>query len=149
MGYETKSTIRKYVSKYDSDYSKNIDIYRGINLKKDDQLSQDLYQELYMYYKEAYENNDKVYIDSAPSSFSFSDSIAKKFAKLDDKEYFSIIFKVKTRITNEINVFSYVFPLYENEEEIIFQTNTAVFEILQFSEFHGILVVELKEILWQ
>ena len=133
-------------TKYDSKYTKSLYIYRGMYFKKEDEAARELYYELNTYFTDAYNSEDTIRIDYAPSSFSLNKLIAENFSKYYDTYYFSIIYKVQFRIMNEIDVCSDEHVIYNKEAELILQSHKMLFKILKLTQYNDILEIELKEI---
>ena len=143
---ESHKILENMFKRYDSKYTKALYIYRGMYFRKEDEASKELYYKFYTYFTDAYKNEDSVSIDYAPASFSLDKIIAENFAKYYDTYYFSIIFKVKFRIMNEIDVCSDEHLIHNKEAELILQSHKMLFKILKLTKYNDILEIELKEI---
>jgi len=146
---DNKDTLENMLSLYDSGYNKEEKIYRGIRFLQKDKNKALVYQKIKNNLEKALEGKYLISIDFAPSSFSHSLSIAQRFASIDDRDYFSVIFMVKERFSNEIDVCSKEVAYkasYRNEKEIILKTDRVYFLILEILEENNILFVILKEV---
>ena len=131
---EKSKVLEDMFSKYDSTYPKDVQIFRGIRFKK--ATHRDEYYNLLDTYKSV-NKIDTVAIDMAPSSFSKEERTAKKFGSFDDKRYYTILFELSKRKSNELDIESV--SANKGQREIIIQTHKARYNIVD------IIISELKD----
>jgi len=136
--------LEKMFEKYDSFLDKNEPIYRGIRFKKgiDDKRFIILIENL----NKSFKNNEIIQIDKAPSSFTKNKEVAyNEFAKVESDEFYSIIFEVINRKSNELYIKDYA-GKFAYQEEIIIKSHKAKYEIIEINKSNDIIIIKLKEI---
>jgi hypothetical protein len=142
MLIEKSKVLDTMFEKYDSSYPKDTTIFRGIRFKKATQ--KDKYYELLDAYQTV-NKTDTVSIDIAPSSFSKEEKTAKKFGSFDDKRYYTILFMLSKRKSNDLDIES--ISVNKGQREIIIPTHKARYNIVDItiSELKDQTVIILEE----
>jgi len=148
IGEEDK-ILNKMFTKYDSKYSKEIKIYRGLSFYKWGK-EKDTYNKFINFLQEASKYPDNAFkLDFAPNSFTLDIKIAEDFAKVYMRDYYSIIIAINKRVSNEIDACSKELGVNEyikKEQELILPTHNSYYNIYEVSEKYGIIYVNAKEL---
>ena len=142
---EDVKTLELMFDKYDSDLNKNESIYRGINFEKNNSEKVAYFEAI----KEALESskgtNNTINIDIAPAAFSRARNVAERFGKVRNKNYYTIIYKLNKRSSNEIDIKDGMND-FAHQKEIIIRSQKAIYKVLSISKKnYDTIVAEIIE----
>ncbi len=131
--------------KYDSNLNKRDTIYRGIGFSKSNKNAMLYYEGIKSSLKASIYTNSVVRIDKTPASFSKKREIANGFGKIKNRNYVSIIYELKKRYSNEIDIKKGM-NSFANQEEIIIRSQKATYQVLSIKQIdYDTIVVEIIE----
>jgi len=139
-------TLESMFNKYDSNLDKNKIIYRGLSFSKKNDDKSSYYYLMKEALKSVEGTNNTISIDLAPSSFTKSKDVAEnEFGKILNQDYYSIIYKLTKRYSNEIDIKDDMTD-FAYQKEIIIRSQKAKYKVLSIvKKNYDTIIIEIVE----
>ncbi|MFA6143650.1 MAG: hypothetical protein WCW84_01700 [Sulfurimonas sp.] len=143
---EKSKVLDGMFEKYDSSYPKDATVFRGIRFRKALDTENIRFKKILNSLQDKFLLGDITDIDQAPSSFSKEEKTAKKFGSFDDKRYYTILFMLSKRNSNELDIES--ISANKGQREIIIPTHKARYNIVDITitELKDNAIIKIEEI---
>ena len=137
--------LESMFNKYDSSLNKKEVIYRGISFLKTNTKKVALYRGIKEALEVAVKTDDVIMIDIAPSSFSRTKDIAYNFGNVKSDKHFTIIYELKERYSNEIDIKEGM-NSFPEQKEVIIRSQKSTYKVLSINEKdYDTIVIEIIE----